>query len=473
MTTQTQTSSPHRWKALALLCAAFFMVALDGQIVILAMPSIQEDLGMTPAALQWVLSGYLLGFGGLLLLGGRAADLLGQRRLFTAGTALFLLTSLLCGLAWTGGVLVGARVGQGVSAAVMSPTALALLMHAFDEGPERNRALAVWTGTGAFGATAALLVGGALTDLLGWEWVFLLNVPVAVVMLALTPVLLPAGRPRGPRGGFDTAGALTSTLAFVLLILAVVEAPEAGWASARTLGLLAASAVLLAVFAAVERRAAAPLVPLRLFRSRALTGGNLLMFLAGMILVGFNVVVSLYAQQVLLYSAVFFGVGTLAYALMDIASANVGGTVVTRLGYRPVALAGMLLLGLGCLLMTRVSPGGDYFGDLFWGLLVFGSGVGTCFVSVTIAALTGVDEADAGVASGLNNAAFWIGGALGAAVVTTVSVTFTDGTGPAALTDGYRAAFAACTALAALGAVIAVLLPRRDDREGAQALTSE
>ncbi|MFE5503851.1 MFS transporter [Amycolatopsis japonica] len=449
---------PRRWKALALLCAAFFMVALDGQIVILALPSIQADLGFTPAGLQWVLSAYLLSFGGLLLLGGRIADLFGPRRLFLVGAVLFLVSSALCGLAWDGNVLVIARVIQGVSAAIMSPTALALLMTTFDEGPERNRALAIWTGTGAFGATAALLIGGVLTDLLGWSWIFYINIPVALAMILLTPVLLRESAPQVKGVGFDIGGAVTSTAALVLAIFAIVEAPTAGWNSGQTLGLLGGAAVLLVLFVIIESKSKAPLVPLRIFRSSSLTGGNLMMILVGMLLVGFNVVVSLYAQQVLLFTPVIFGLGTLAYAVMDLVSANVGGALVTKVGYKAMALIGMLLFGAGALIMTFISPDGSYFGDLFLGLIVFGAGVGTCFVAVTIAALTGVPDEDAGLASGINNAAFWIGGALGSAVVSTVAVAYTTGTGPVALTDGFKAAFWACAIVAAVGVVIALVL---------------
>lgn len=461
---------PRRWKALALLCAAFFMVALDGQIVILALPSIQDDLGFTAAGLQWVLSAYLLSFGGLLLLGGRIADLFGPRRLFLAGVVLFLVSSALCGLAWDGNVLVIARVIQGVSAAIMSPTALALLMTTFDEGPERNRALAIWTGTGAFGATAALLIGGVLTDLLGWSWIFYINIPVALAMLLLTPVLLRESAPQAKGVGFDIGGAVTSTAALVLAIFAIVEAPAAGWGSGQTLGLLAGAAVLLVLFVIIESKSRAPLVPLRIFRSSSLTGGNLMMILVGVLLVGFNVIVSLYAQQVLLFTPVIFGLGTLAYAVMDLVSANVGGALVTKLGYKLMALIGMVLFGAGALIMTFISPDGSYFGDLFIGLIVFGAGVGTCFVAVTIAALTGVPDEDAGLASGINNAAFWIGGALGSAVVSTVAVAYTTGTGPAALTDGFKAAFWACVIVAAIGVVIALVLlaMRKSDAETQQ-----
>ncbi|WP_066376273.1 MFS transporter [Herbidospora mongoliensis] len=457
-TTGPSKPPPSRWAALGLLCAAMFMVALDGQIVILAMPSIQADLGFSVSSLQWVLSGYLLSFGGLLLLAGRAADLLGHRRLFVIGVVLFLASSVLCGAAWSQETLIIARLVQGASAAIMSPTALALLMTTFDEGPDRNRALAIWTGTGAFGATAALLIGGVVTDLLGWEWIFYLNIPVAAVMLALVPVLLRESHTPATERSFDLGGAITSTGAAVVLIYAVVEAPNIGWGHSRTIGLLAAAAVLVALFVVIEKKSVAPLVPFRIFKSSSLVSGNLMMIVVGMLLLGFNVLVSLYAQQVLLFTPVIFGLGTLAYALMDILSANVAGVIVGKIGYRVVALAGMVLFGIGSLLMTAISADGSYFSDLFVGLLVFGSAVGTCFVAVSIAALTGVPDEDAGLASGINNAAFWIGGALGSAVVSTVAVIYTKGTGPAALTEGFQAGFWTCVALAAVGAVIALIL---------------
>jgi EmrB/QacA subfamily drug resistance transporter len=456
--TDAKSSRTRKRLALALLCTAFFMTALDGQIVILAMPSMQADLGLSISGLQWVLSGYLLSFGGLLLLGGRVGDLLGHRKLFTVGIVLFLVSSLFCGLAWNAELLIGARVVQGLSAALMAPTALALLMITFDEGPERNRALGIWTGTGAFGATAALLIGGVLTDLLGWAWIFYLNIPIAALMLLAIPAVLkesPAAD--GPRS-FDIGGAITSTGAAVLLIYATVEAPEIGWGHVRTISLLVAAVVLAVLFVVIEKRSSAPLVPLRIFRSRTVTGGNLMMILVGMLLLGFNVIVSLYAQQVLLYTAVVFGLGTLAYALMDIFTATAAGHVVTKVGYRLVALGGMVLFTVGSLLMTRISPEGTYFGDLFWGLLIFGAAVGSCFVAVTIAALTGVSDEDAGLASGINNAAFWIGGALGTAIVSTVAATFTVGTDPAALTEGFQAAFCACLVFAVLGGLIALVL---------------
>ena len=280
---------PLRWKALALLCVAFFMVILDAQIVILGLPSIEAELGFSADGAQWVISAYLLSFGGLLLLGGRSADLLGRRRMFMVGTALFLVSSLACGLAWSGGLLIAARLVQGVSAAIMAPTALSILMTTFEEGAERNKALGIWSAIGGVGATAALLIGGPLTDGLGWEWIFFINIPVAVGLLALSPRLLRESRGEASQRIYDVAGAATITAALVLLVYAVVEAPEAGWGDGRTIGLLVASGVLVALFALVETRSASPLVPLGIFRSRSLVGGNLVLAALGMVAWGMSV----------------------------------------------------------------------------------------------------------------------------------------------------------------------------------------
>jgi EmrB/QacA subfamily drug resistance transporter len=445
-------------KPLALLCTVNFMVILDSQIVILGLPSIEEDLGFSADGVQWVLSAYLLSFGGLLLLGGRAGDLLGRRRLLIAGTILFGVSSLLCGLAWSPAVLVAARVAQGVSAAIMAPTALAILMTTFPEGAERNRALALWGGVGGFGATAALLVGGTLTDALGWEAIFLINLPVAAVLLALSPRLLRESRGLGAARGYDPAGALTLTAAPILLILALVEAPDAGWTSASTLITLAGAAVLLAVFLLVETRSRAPLVPLRIFRSRTLVAGNLVVVLAGVIAWGMSVTVSLYAQQVLGLSALQFGLGTAVMTGMTLVGSYIAQSLVTRVGPRPVAAVSMALLGAGSLLLAQVSADGSYFGDLFLGLLIFGPGLGAGTVAGAIAALSGVLEDDAGVASGTNTAAFQIGGALGTAVAVTVAAAHTTGSGLIALTEGYQAAFIACAIVAIIGLAVAVAL---------------
>jgi EmrB/QacA subfamily drug resistance transporter len=450
---------PRRWKALALLCTAFFMVILDSAIVVVALPSIDADLGFSTGNLQWVLSAYLLSFGGLLLLGGRAADLLGRRRVFMVGTGLFALSSLACGLAGSDVALIAARVVQGVAAAVMTPTALSILTTTFEEGPERNKALGVWAAIGGVGATAAWLVGGPVTDGLGWEWIFFINVPVALAVMALSPVLLRESRDLGRRRRFDVAGGLTITAALVALVYAVVEAPEAGWADGQTLGLLALSAVLLGLFAGIEARSAAPLAPLRMFRSRALVGGNLVLFSLGMLAFGMPFILTQYAQQVLDWSPVEFGLGSVVMPVMAAIGSAAGQAIATRGGIRWIVTVSMLLTATGCLLLTQVSVGGSYLGDVFFGLLVFGPGLGAGYVAGSIASLAGVADTEAGLASGLNNTSFQIGGAVGVAILSTVAVSEAEGTGPlAALTNGYQAAFTTAIAFAGVGLLTALLL---------------
>jgi EmrB/QacA subfamily drug resistance transporter len=438
------------------------MVILDAQIVILGLPSIEEDLGFSAGGAQWVMSAYLLSFGGLLLLGGRSADLLGRRRMFMVGTGLFLVASLLCGLAWSGDVLIGARVVQGVSAAIMAPTALSILMTTFEEGPERNKALGVWSAIGGVGATAALLIGGPLTDGLGWEWIFFINVPVAIGLLALSPLLLRESRGDVSRHAYDLGGAVTVTAALVLLVYAVVEAPDAGWGDTQTIGLLSAAVLLLALFALVETLSASPLVPLRIFTSRTLVGGNLVLAALGMVAFGMSLIVSMYAQQVLGYSALEFGLGTAVMTVMAVIGSTSGQAIVTRIGFRWVAAVGLALTGLGCLLLTQVSAHGSYLGDIFFGLLIFGPGLGAAYVAASVATLAGVAEAESGLASALNNAAFQIGGALGTAVVTTVAISAAGGPDRlSALTQGFQSAFAAAAIFSAIGFVFAILLLRK------------
>ena len=448
---------PRRWKALALLCTAFFMVILDSAIVVVALPSIDADLGFSAGDLQWVLSAYLLSFGGLLLLGGRAADMLGRRRLFIAGTVLFALASLACGLAGSVTALIVARVIQGVAAAIMTPTALSIVTTTFPVGAERNKALGIWAAIGGIGATAAWLVGGPITDGLGWEWVFFVNVPVAAGVAALSPALL--GESRGNQGRFDLAGAVTISAALVALVYAVVEAPEQGWTDGQTLGLFALSAVLIALFVVVEDRSPAPLVPLRMFRSRTLVGGNLVLFALGMLAFGMPFTLTQYAQSVLHYSPLEFGLASVVMPVTAALGSIIGQAVATKGQLRMVAAAGMALTGLGCLLLTQVSVDGSYFGDIFFGLLVFGQGLGAAYVAGSIGSLTDVSEADAGLASGLNNSSFQIGGALGVAIVSSVAVSEAAGANPLiAATNGFQSAFAGAIIFAAVGLLVASAL---------------
>jgi EmrB/QacA subfamily drug resistance transporter len=450
---------PRRWWALALLCGAFFMVILDAAIVIVALPSIEADLGFSEQGLQWVISAYALTFAGLLLLGGRAADLLGRRRVFMVGLLSFTLASLLCGLAWSAAALIGARVFQGVGAAIMTPTALSIISTTFEEGSERNKALGIWGMMGAFGATAAWLIGGLLVEGPGWEWIFFMNVPLGLIALALSPVLLRESRATPARRSYDPAGALTITGALVLLVYALVDAPDAGWASPQTILLVTGSALLLAAFAVIESRHRAPLVPLRLLRSRTLVGANLLMLVFGTLGFGVPFILTLYAQQVLGYSALKFGLTSVVSPAAAAVGMIFAQAAILKIGFRLVAGTGMVLIGVGSLLLTQLSVGGSYFGDIFIGWLVFGVGVGPAFVTASIAAFAGVAEHEAGLASGLSNTAFQLGGALGVAIVSTVAVSWADGgSSLLALNEGFQAAFVACAVLAGVGLLVALLL---------------
>src|SRR5262249_28687306 len=462
-------ADPRRWQALALLCGAFFMVLLDGTITIVALPSIGAGLRFSEQGLPWVLSGYALAFGGLLLLGGRAADLLGRRRVFTAGVVVFTAASLACGLAGSPAALLAARAVQGAGAAIMTPTALSIISTTFPEGAERNKALGIWGALGGIGATTAWLIGGPLVDAPGWEWIFFITIPIGVAALALSPVLLRESRGALARRSYDPAGAVTITGALVLLVYAVIKAPAAGWGSLQTVLPLAGSAVLVAAFALIESRHRAPLVPLRIFRSRTLAAADALTVLLGAVAVGMPVVLTLYAQRVLGYSALKFGVSTVVLAVAVTAGAIAGQAAVLKAGFRPVAAAGLALMAAGSLVLAQVSVHGSYFPAIFAGLLVCGLGIGLAFVTATVAALAGVAEDQAGLASGLSNTSLQIGSALGVAIVSTVAVTRSqdylaahNGANPlVALTAGYQSAFVACAVLAGIGLALALLLPGR------------
>ena len=457
---------PRRWWALALLCGAFFMVILDAAIVTVALPSIEEELHFTAQGLQWVVSAYALTFAGLLLLGGRAADLLGRRRVFMVGVVLFTIASLLCGLAWSDDALIGARAFQGIGAAIMTPTALSIITTTFEEGAERNKALGIWGALGGIGATTAWLIGGPIVDGLGWEWIFFINIPVGLAALALSPVLLRESRGTLAKRSYDPAGALSITGALALLVYAIVEAPDTGWGDPQTVVLLAASATLFAAFVLIESRHPAPLVPLRFFRRRTIVGANAVMLVFGTLPYGLGFTLTLYAQQVLGYSAVKFGLTSIVFPAMAALGSVMGQSIVLRVGFRPVAALGMALMGGGALLLSQVSVGGSYFGDIFFGLLVFGPGVGLAFVTASIAALAGVPEHESGLASGLSNTNFQIGAALGVAIVTTVAITRTDDylaahTGAdrlVALTEGFQSAFFAVAILSGIGVVLSLVL---------------
>jgi EmrB/QacA subfamily drug resistance transporter len=461
-------SLERKWLALALLCAVQFMVVLDIAIVNVALPSIQVDLGFSQENLQWVISAYALLFGGFLLLGGRAADLLGRRRLFVAGTILFTVASLLAGLAWSEATLIGARALQGLGAAIITPAALSILMTMFAEGRERNAALGAWGGVGAFGAVAGVLLGGILTDVLSWEWIFFINVPVGLVALALTPVLLSESRDLKARS-FDLPGATLVTGGLVVLVYAITQASDYGWGSAETIGFFAASAALLGAFLAWEARAAEPLMPFSIFRLRTLTGANIAGLILGTAVFAMFLMLTLYMQQVLGYSPLKTGVAYLAVAGTAIIWSGVAAQLVNRVGVKPVLVAGMAALTAGLVSFSQVSVGGSYVADLLPGFLLIGLGLGFSFVPISIAALAGVRASEAGLASGLINTSQQIGGALGVAILSTLATsTANDGVSagdalPVALTDGFQIAFVAGAAIAVMGVLVSLFVVRGED----------
>jgi MFS family permease len=466
---------PHRWLALILLCAANFMVILDSQVVILASPTIAKSLKMTASSTQWVISANLITFGGLLLLGGRAADLLGRRRLFMIGTGLFLIVSLVSGFAPNGGVLITARALHGISTAMMAPTALSILTTTFSEGRDRNKALAGWQGIAGLGATAALIIGGELTLHFGWRWIFFMNVPVAAAMLVASPLLLKESHDLAVPRRYDVAGALTSTAALLLIVYAVTEAPTNGWTGSKTMGMFGAAAALLVLFAIIESRSQAPLVPLRILRSASLIGGNLATVAIGMAVFGLSLCIAEYAQGGLGYSALQFGVKGSPLPVMALVGAFAGQGMIGRWGPRVVSvLCSVLLIG-GSVLVVRAVEGGGSYGAIFVALVVFGTGLGLGTTACSAAALSGITRADSGLASGFNAAAFQIGGSFGIAAVTTVIVSHTVGISKqVAMTAGFKAGFVATAYFGAAALVLALfIIPGRRKYQAAVARAAE
>ena len=460
----------NKWLALGLLATVQFMVVLDIAIVNVALPSIKVDLGFSQENLQWVISAYALMFGGFLLLGGRAADLLGRRRMFVAGLIVFSVASLASGLAWSDEALIAARAAQGLGAAIITPAALSILMTTFAEGRERNAALGVWGAVGAFGAVAGVLLGGILTDLLSWEWIFYINVPVGLAALALAPVLLRESRDAQVKS-FDVPGAVLVTGGLVTLVYAITQASDFGWTSLETLGLFAAAGALLASFVVWEARVAEPLMPFSIFRIRTVSAANLAGLVLGTVTFSMFLMLTLYMQQVLGYSPLKTGVAYLAVAATAIVWSTVAAQVVNRIGVKPSIATGMTLLTVGLLYFTQVSVGGSYVSDLLPGFLIIAAGLGFSFVPISIAALAGVAPSEAGLASGLFNTSQQIGGALGIAALSTVATSTTNesvATGtplPNALTEGFEAAFIWGAVVAGLGIVVALVLVRSSDLE--------
>src|SRR5436305_97409 len=398
------------------------MVILDVAIVNVALPSIKSDLNFSQTNLQWVISAYAIMFGGVLLLGGRLADLLGRRRLFVAGLGLFAVSSLLCGLAWSESSLIAFRALQGLGGALLAPAALSLLMTTFAEGRERNLALGIYGAASGSGAAAGVLLGGVLTSYFGWSWIFFVNVPVGLAAIALAPILLRESRADHlAHRHFDLAGATSVTAGLMLLVYGLTRATSDGWSSPVTVGLLSGAAALVAAFVAIESRSRSPLLPLRIFRLRALSAANATMALVGAVTFSEFFVLTLYVQDVLHYSAVQSGVAFSAFALSVVVASNLAQTVVARFGIRTTLTGGLALATISLGLLTRLPVDGHYFWDLFPAFVLGGAGLGFSFVPVTIAALTGVERVDAGVASGLVNTSRQIGGAIGLAAISTIA----------------------------------------------------
>ena len=463
--------APHinRWQAFALLAVAFFMTVIDLTIVNVSLPTIGRDLHFSDTNLQWVVTAYALTFGGFLLLGGRLADLLGRRRILMVGLSVFTGASLAAGLSTGSAFLIAARAVQGLGAAVMLPAALSIVMNMFEEGAERNKALGIWGGLGACGATVGMIAGGLLTRYAGWQYIFYLNVPIGVATLALTPRIVPDSRLATTHRRFDTLGAITGTAGLVVLVDAISQAPQYGWGATRTIVLLAAAVLLLGAFLVIESRVEAPLLPLGIFRLQTLAGANAAGLLLGGSFYSFIFVGTLYMQQVLHYSALRTGLAWLAASLTSIALAGISQALVTRGGAKVVMAIGMTLIGAGVIWATQVPVHGHFLANLAGPFAVAGAGTAFAFIPISIAALAGVKEHQAGLASGLLNTSQQLGGAIGIAIASSVAVSHTKAllhtgsTAPAALTGGFQHAFSVLGAIGLLAVPAIFALVRRDE----------
>jgi EmrB/QacA subfamily drug resistance transporter len=463
------------WLALMIVCLGQFMVVLDATIVNVALPAIKTDLGISQANLQWIVNAYTLLFGGFLLLGGRAADLFGRRNLFVAGVIVFSAASLVNGLASSEEMLIGARALQGFGAALMSPAALAVITTSFSEGSERTKALSIWAAVASGGSAVGLLLGGILTETLSWEWIFFINVPIGVGIIFAALRLVPNSRVEGGSRHFDIAGAVSVTAGLLVLVYAIVKAEDWGWGSGSTLGLAALALALLGAFIAIEARSPFPIMRLGLFklRSLAVANGVFLIVIGGLFAMFFFA--SLYLQNILGYSALTTGFAFLPVTLGIMIGAVTAQQLVPKRGVRPVMLAGLALAALGLTILGfSTQTDGNYLGVL-GGLFPMAVGMGATFVSLTLVATTGVDEGDAGLASGIFNTSQQVGGALGLAILSTLA---NDRTAnllgglagqptraqtESAIVEGFQLAFFAAAGLLALGvALLALLLRRRD-----------
>lgn len=463
------TAGTNRWLVLVIACLAQFMVVLDATVVNVALPSIQRGLHFSSSNLQWVVNAYTLVFGGFLMLGGRAADLAGRKRLFMAGVALFSFASLLNGLAQSSAMLIGGRALQGLGAALVSPAALSIINTTFTENDERTRALGVWSAIAAGGGAVGLLLGGILTDLASWQWIFFVNVPVGLFALALALRYVPESRIEVAHRTFDLAGAVTVTAGLVVLVFGIVKAQPYGWGSAKTIGLLAGGLALLATFVVIEHRSVAPLMRLSIFRVRTLTVADAVLLLVASGLFGMFFFASLYVQDILGYSPLRAGLAFLPVTAGIAVGAGIAQQLIRRLGVRNLAMVGITLAALGMLVLTQLPVHGSYTADLLPGLLPMSIGMGLTFVPITLLGTGGVTGEDAGLASGLFNTAQQVGGSLGLAILSTLAASQTSSLlhglprpTPSMLVSGYHVAFLAAAVMLAAGAVIlAVGLRRR------------
>jgi EmrB/QacA subfamily drug resistance transporter len=472
------TTERNKWVVLVLVCLAQFMVILDSTVVNVALPSIQTDLHLSEANLQWIVNAYTLVFGGFLLLGGRAGDLLGRKRLFLLGLVIFTGASLLDGLASSEAMLIGSRALQGLGAALISPAALSIIATTFEEGAERARALAVWAAIAIGGSAVGLILGGALTQYFSWPWIFFVNLPVGVATFLLSLRLVPESRDATAQRSYDIGGAVTVTGGLMALVYAIVDAQSAGWGSARTLGFFAVAAVSLAAFVAIELRSKAPLVRLSIFRVRSLLTANVAMFLAMSGIFATFFFNTLYLQRVLGYGPLTAGLAFLPFTAGIMISASVASQLATRLGVRPIAAVGFVLTAAGLVLLTQLPVDGSYVANVLPALVLSSLGLGAVFMPLTLIATTGLDDADQGLASGLFNTSQQIGGALGLALLSTLATSRTHAAGGSqvhALLVGFHWAFAggAVFSVAALIVMLALLRKRHVARIEQQAATGE
>ena len=462
-----------RWLALYVLCLGDLMIVLDTTIVNVALPSIRQDLGFSQTSLAWVVNAYLLTFGGFLLLGGRLGDLFGHRRLFLIGISLFTLASIACGISTTQGLLVGARAVQGLGGAVVSAVALSLMMNLFTEQAERAKAMGIFGFVMAGGGSLGVLLGGILTDTINWHWIFLVNVPIGVAVVILTLRLLPAAPGSAAGGRLDVAGALTVTASLMLAVYAIVNGNSTGWATGQTLGLLAGAVVLLALFIGIEARVPSPLMPLGLFRLRNIVTANVVGVLWAAAMFAWFFVSALYLQLVLGYSPLKVGLAFLpANLIMGAFSIGLSAKLVMRFGFRIPLAAGLSVAAVGLALFARAPVGGSFIVDVLPSMILLGVGAGMAFNPVLLAAMSDVEPSESGLASGVVNTAFMMGGALGLAILVSLAASRTDtlrasGEGPlAALNGGYHLAFLAGALFAALSAAIGAVFLRTREQVG-------